>query len=303
MTYEEYLSDGTPVNNQGELRFELCPSCSDDKSHFYYNVNRGLGNCKKCNYSPNKKKLIKDLELNEYSKQPFIERIVDGLKGLEGVSDDDGDTFTMPKAVSLPSDAFPAYHSNVALRYLRKRGVTVKEIVEHDLRYCQSGKYAGRIVVPVYDHDGNVFGFSARGIFRWSSEPKYRFPKGFKKSWCLYGLSDIQPGCENIVVVEGVFDKLRGGEDYVASFGKTLSEMQLHLLLSFRPKSVSVMFDSDAYDESLKAAVMLSYYVPVKIIQLPEGKDPGSLSRRVLWSLNKQAYFYKTVEWSVEGME
>ena len=84
-----------------------------------------------------------------------------------------------------------------AAHYLvHDRGFDLQELAaQYDVRYCQGGwggdaQAGNRIVIPVRQ-DGQLMGWQARyiGELEWNAwEPKYKFPRGMKKSRLLYNI-------------------------------------------------------------------------------------------------------------------
>lgn len=305
MRYSDYLALGKQVNESGECVFEECPSCGDAKWHFYYNVEKEVGHCKKCDYAPNRRKLCTDLGITDTKAAPLLESIVDSLDSLDALDIppvEDEDASVLTNVIPLPLNAQPVYHYDVALRYLLKRGLMLPDLFDFEILYCAKGKYAGRIVFPVRDLTGMVVGFTSRGIFSWSTQPKYKTPGGFKVAQFLYGEDAIPLHADNLIIVEGPFDRIAlAGETAIATFGKSISHAQLRKLLHLCPRSISLVYDSDAREAILKFAALLSYYVPVKPVLLPHG-DPGSLSRRTVVSLIEQTPYYASLDWSMSYM-
>jgi hypothetical protein len=302
MTYKEYLELGKPVNNTGELLFDECPSCGDAKGHFYFNRNKGVGHCKKCDYAPNRSILVRDLGLSKYRDEPLLDSIIVGIEDLEAeeYSDDDDDPEEEQRLfVPLPPSAYPVTFNRHALMYLFSRGLSLEEVIEYNLMYCGKGKYAGRIIIPMYLQDGSLAGFIGRGIYTWSSKPKYKFPAGFRKSHILYGIDTIPLGCSNIICVEGPFDRFRVGANSVAVLGKTISAAQMNLILEKAPESVTLLFDSDAKDDAIKTSAVVSHYLPVKVVILPDGEDPGTMPRRTLMHMIEEQPFVRSLDWNI----
>jgi DNA primase len=242
----------------------------------------------------------------------MLDSLVDSLNDLdemaEEMSDDDMEAMLEEDdefdslIVPLPLLAQPAYYYHSALGYLLKRGLTLQQVFDYEIHYCKRGKFGGRIIFPVRDLVGNLVGYTSRGIFKWSSQPKYKTPSSFSISSCLYGGDLIKEDCENLIIVEGPFDKINVGENCVATFGKQMSKTQLRAILDLTPKSISLVYDADAKDSIISTAALLSHYVPVKVVMLPEGEDPASLPRRKVISLIQQAPYYRSIDWSVTMM-
>jgi DNA primase len=71
--------------------------------------------------------------------------------------------------------------------------------------YGGTGLLHGRVVIPIRNENSELVAYAGRAID--GSEPKYRFPAGFRKSQVLFNLHRArQTGQQSVVVVEGFFD-------------------------------------------------------------------------------------------------
>ena len=109
---------------------------------------------------------------------------------------------------------------------------------------------SGRIVIPIADESGRLIAYAGRAVD--DSEPKYKFPSGFKKSLVLWNIDRLQNLPEQsddpLIIVEGFFDCMKlhqaGFVGVVALMGCGLSEVQQQQLARFR--QVVLMLDGDA---------------------------------------------------------
>jgi DNA primase len=244
------------------------------------------------------------LRLRDYERKEFIESLVEKLDALDAQGVVASDVLEMDQEeedaplIPIPPEAQPVYHYTKPLGYLLERGLSVKEIFDHEFMYCTKGRYKGRIIIPIRNYLGDIVGFTARGVYRWSSSPKYDTPSAFRISRYMLGEDQIPPACDNVVLVEGPFDKFRLGTNAVATFGKKLSRSQMHKLMELDPSAVTVMLDSDAHEASMKIAALLSHYWPTRVVLLEEG-DPGDTSRRKLWGMIAETPLFQSIEWGL----
>lgn len=87
--------------------------------------------------------------------------------------------------------------------------------------YTGAGSMHGRVVIPVHDQRGALVAYVGRSID--NTQPRYRFPSGFRKSLELYNLHRCSG--MSVVLVEGFFDTLsvvQAGFDAVALMGVAL---------------------------------------------------------------------------------
>jgi hypothetical protein len=159
-------------------------------------------------------------------------------------------------------------HLSVAQSYLYDRGLSEFQIKKYDIRYCYTGRYSGRVVVPCY-YQESIVTFVARDITGYAHQ-KYLNPTANKQGDFLFNYDGVLG--ERVIVTEGVFDAMAIGDDAVASFGKSLSQRQLNLLNVF--SEVIFYWDDDAYEQVERYARKINGVV--KTVLHPDALDAGS---------------------------
>jgi len=195
-----------------------------------------------------------------------------------------------PAAISLPDAFIPLgqshgpeieRHLKPFRTYLAHRGIPADLIAHHGIGCALAGRYAARVLFPVYA-DGRLVAFQARDITG-RSAAKYIGPPGVRLGEALFNLDHARQH-ERIVLSEGIISAIRTGPDAVACFGKVLSPAQVALLAQAR-RSVVVLFDGEkaatgaraAGAEAAHAAAALKQAgVSSFVAQLPCG-DPAEL--------------------------
>lgn len=114
--------------------------------------------------------------------------------------------------------------------------------------------------------------------------PKYLYEEGVKKSNTLFNIYNIENNVDNITLCEGIFNAITAGKTSVASYGRSLSECQLQLILDKSPKSITIAYDSDepGVTGALKVIEDLNnakYQGLVYYILLPKNKDINDLGK------------------------
>ena len=177
--------------------------------------------------------------------------------------------------ISLCNKRLPL-NSQTPLDYLRNRGITKAEILKWKIGYCKEGRYAGRIIIPSIDNNGDCNYFIAR-------------------SYVGHGRRYLNPSCgrdiifnelmidwdEPVVVVEGVFDAIVVGDNAVPILGSTLREdSRLFQALAIHDTPVYVALDPDA-EEKAQWIIrsMLKYDLEIKKVNLEYYEDIGAMSR------------------------
>ncbi len=155
-------------------------------------------------------------------------------------------------------------------------------------------RFRGRIMFPIFDLQDNVIGFGGR-IFhpdsdQDSSEPKYLNTPNtliYDKSRVLYGLNKAKMEIrekDEAVLVEGYTDVIlssqAGVRNVIATSGTALTLEQLKILSRYT-KNLVFSFDMDVAGQSAtKRGIDIAQLqgFNIKIISLPEGKDPADVA-------------------------
>lgn len=181
-------------------------------------------------------------------------------------------------------------------RYLKQRGLSDDTIQAFGLGLCSHGTLNGWIAIPIHNADGKVVAYAGRwpGKPR-SGEPKYRLPRGFRKSLELFNqhwAATVSP-LEPLVVVEGFFGCLRvwqaGHHRVVALMGSMLSAAQEQRIVEMAGSEghVVLLFDGDAAGQkgAAEARERLNHRVSVSVARLDQDQQPDSLSDAAMLDL------------------
>lgn len=161
-----------------------------------------------------------------------------------------------------------------------KRRLSAQTIVRWELAWHATKR---RIAIPVRDCAGRLVTVSGRA-FDDGVWPPYLHGLDFKKALVLYGehLLPKAGGLEIGYLVEGFFDAMyltQKGYPTVAVMGANLSPAQKEKVCYFM-KQVVVLPDGDAGGKILADSVLkaLSSRIPVRVVDMPAGKDPDELT-------------------------
>jgi len=262
--------------SNGEVRIN-CPFCSDHKLHLYINEAKGVFHCFRCETSGPVERLFLFLEggEEEWPSRPSMPYRID---------DEHLDLIELPEGYS--SEFCRSEEGRQALQYLQNRGIDEDTIRRYAIGFCATGKYRGRIIVPIF-HRGVLVSFVARA-YHDGLTPKVLNPSQDEApapSNFLFNL-DQAVFFPSVVIVEGVFDALTTGVIdgrycAVATFGKHLTENQIQLLLLSGFEEAVFAWDTrDAIPQTLSyARKLLPFFKTVKVAFLPGNEDPNSLGR------------------------
>ncbi len=167
-------------------------------------------------------------------------------------------------------------------------------------------RFRNRLIFPIRNIQGKVIGFGGRALD--DSLPKYlNSPQTpvFDKSSSLYGIDHAKTAIrqkDQAVIVEGYMDALaahqHGYDNVVASMGTAMTDKQLTILKNLTRNLILALDADTAGEEAVsRSGEMLDKMLPVppsfygwvryedahnaevKILILPQGKDPDELIR------------------------
>jgi hypothetical protein len=172
------------------------------------------------------------------------------------------------------------------LPYMQQRGISLADAKRLGMFWCDRGRYAERLVFPVWD-DGKLVYWQARAM--WAARPGEHYVKAINpprtpgaavSSEVLMNLHQARE-YPRVCVTEGPVDAVHAGPDAVCSFGKTLSPVQLNRLWRAGVRALDLMYDADARADMEGLAPLLATLFDLRLVYLPHG-DPGSWPREAL---------------------
>ena len=209
----------------GQENLFTCPQCNHEKKKLSINVDKNVFKCWVCDWSgKNIYRIVKRYGStdNRYEWRSFVEQIE-----IENFSDKLFSPALKKEAVklALPREFISLANKNLPntslypLNYLKSRGIDKNKIIKWKMGYCPTGKYAGRILIPSFDEEGEVNYFVTRSYDNdWR---KYVNPDASRDIIFNYPYIDFD---EDVVIVEGVFDAVKAGTNSIPILGSTLNE-------------------------------------------------------------------------------
>lgn len=298
-----------------QINLRECPLCGHDRWKTYLNAESGLGKCFVCEEGLNRWKII-----NGFTPGMSGRETVEHIKGfaksqgwvarkVSTVAVTNNDDLIIPDSIELP-------HGGRNLKYLDNRNITKEYSRYFNLRFSQRGvfrytshkgtpavqSYANRVIIPVYDMQGELVSFQGRDITG-TADLKYLFPPGFASTGAHLYNGQNAIGAKRLAVGEGAFDVAAikiaiDGEMAlrdivpVGTFGKSLSfgdeDSQMAKLMYLRDKGLKeVIFVWDGEAKAVAAAVTAAMRVrslglTARVAVLPLDKDPNEIPAEVL---------------------
>lgn len=243
-----------------------CPEClartgkSDYKQALAINVHSGVFKCWKCSLTG----ALKSAPQPPSQDQEVVKAEMDMPPGFVYLFTPDGQ-----------SESFTP-----ARQYAAKR-VPESLWMQTGIGACITGKFAGRVIIPIMDEDDhNWLGWVGRTWY--PSEKAYTYPKGMDRESMLYNAKALRVKTdEPLLVVEGVFDALHLWPHSVAILGKA-SESQMDALMTAK-RPVVIVLDGDAWVEAYAMATRLRLRGKAAgYVRLPPKLDPDEVPREWL---------------------
>ena len=170
--------------------------------------------------------------------------------------------------------------------HLRSRGFTENEMIAANLVFkSRSGnsvldRFYNRVMFPIIDVRGNVIAFGGRIMT--DQKPKYLNTSDtlvFNKSFNLFSLNNAKNSkSDSLILCEGYMDVISlnqaGFTNAVATLGTALTADQAALMKRYC-KEVIICYDAARAIDTLRRAGLV-----VKVISIPDGKDPDEFIRR-----------------------
>lgn len=191
--------------------------------------------------------------------------------------------FQLPAGVKFgPLDTWPS----LAAKYLTKRNITAQQVDRWRLGYADSGKLAGRLVVPVWTNDAagmHAHSYMARDYC--NNGKRYLYPRGVDNPELdrMFGELRWPREKEVVIVTEGAFNALSFERCFsippaiAALGGRFLRDGHLERIARF--KRVLVFTDNDDAGNSAAEDIAraLGRHSLVTRGNLPEGVDADEL--------------------------
>ena len=206
--------------DENQIR-STCPFHLNDKNSTVFSINLndeiGLYRCFSCGEQGNIFRLISHIYNCSYKKAEkiFLRKVAISPINLQTIRDS---LYSLPKGKIIEEEDYPTidlppkFSSKQMIKYLEMRNrneqhsiMNIPYIVSlYKLFYCDSGRYAKRIIMPIRNTKGRTVFFTNRSIYH-DSERKNLFPFGGNTINFLYGLFESL-GREKVIIVEGPFE-------------------------------------------------------------------------------------------------
>jgi 5S rRNA maturation endonuclease (ribonuclease M5) len=267
-----------------------CPLCPDQTNHggFNINIDEPYYSCWKCGWSSLYnvfKKLIPNVRFKE---------LTENYKTFNSTQYTNPNTPKIKRntKIIVPGTSTPLKNH---IRYLNKRMFNDIDYLtmKYDLRYTDHlGDYKFRIIFPIY-YKHRIISYQGRDV---TDQQTLRY-KACKKENELIDHKDILYNLDNcnksyIGVVEGLFDCIKMGDNFAATFGISYTDNQIQLLKRY--KRVFILFDSNVagQDRAEKLSIALSSFGIDNEIIVTNVDDPAELTDKEVFKVKKELQIF-----------
>lgn len=277
-----------------------CPWCDDHLNHLGINLNSKSINCFRCTVSGTVIKLVMKFDnigfdtacqiiknyssFSQLSHKNYSELLAEREKL-------DQEALRKPKLDIIEHYKFKKEMQKFHRDFLISRRYDPDDLKIYDLYFGRPiGDFALRIIIPI-SFQKQVVSFVARDATGKSNVPYVNCPNKIAHmdiKDTLYGIDS----CKNdtVLVVEGILDKWRIGDDTVATYGDKYTSAQVELLRNYR--RIFVLFDTEknAQENAQNLCNDLNGFVSEVIrLELDRG-DPDDLDENDVKHFRKQIF-------------
>jgi DNA primase len=285
--FEAVLANyGLEATGQGPEQMIKCPFHDDRSPSCSINLGKKIFHCFACGEKGTILDFVARLEPCSIAEAA---QLLAGWCNIAGA---------LPAAASVPKVRTEGLSSNPPLKftlqldphhpYLAERGVPEDTVSRFGIGYCDRGIMKGRVCIPIHDTQGRLVAFAGRsvGLPVPPEEPRYKFPRGFRKSLVLFNFHRVTES-HHLVIVEGFWSVLRLellGVAAVALMGCTLSEDQEAILRRSAADRITLLLDGDTAGRAGTSKILprLVRHHFVHAPDLPADAEPDTMDERSL---------------------
>jgi DNA primase len=278
---------GVGTSMKGNEQAHHCPFCHHHKKKLQVNLDTQYWHCWVCDSKGRSiQSLLRKLNVDRVEMGKIIS-IYGEYKPTKNEAEVEKIVLKLPKEFKSlyqkPKSINPIY--NQAIGYLKRRGITMDEVLKYNIGYCEDGLYGGRVIVPSYSEEGELNYFVARSFYE-DEKMKYKNPPVSRDVIVFDNQINWN---EPITLVEGVFDSFSVKRNVIPILGKFIPRTLKAKIFEKGVKEINILLDSDAVEDSTQHTnFFIKNGIKVKNI-IPEGKDAGEMGFEEVNKLMKEA--------------
>lgn len=278
---------GVGSSMKGNEQAHHCPFCHHHKKKLQINLDSQYWHCWVCDSKGRSiQSLLYKLNLdrNEISK---IHSIYGEYKPKRNEKEVERIILRLPKEFKSlyhkPKSINPIY--NQAVGYIKRRNISMDEVLKYNIGYCEDGLYSGRVIIPSYSEEGELNYFVARSFYE-DEKMKYKNPPVSRNVIVFDNQIDWS---EPITLVEGVFDSFAVKRNVIPILGKFIPRTLKDKITEKQVTEIKILLDSDAIEDSTNHT---NYFIKngIKVTNIiPEEMDAGDMGFDKVNELLKEA--------------
>jgi len=236
-----------------EIRLK-CKKNEDAEPSCYVNEKLGVFHCWSCGAAGDINQFLKHYGLGGHNAfLVALDSITDEIKELKEGLQENQKKFNENElwACKPISECHKRF-----INYLKDRRIGIKTIEKYHILGCENpgSRLFNRVIFPCFrKHD--LIGYVSRAIAD-DRQPRYLYPHNFDKENYLWPIDQVK-NQKIIVIVEGIFDAIRGNQSigtikkdntiYMLAMlgGDRLGAGQINLLHNINPEKIVLCFDAD----------------------------------------------------------
>jgi len=237
--------------------------------------------------------LFKQLKLSQ-DKFEKLDKIIERSKYRNNSTNTD----QIEEILQLPEDYRPLWLERKspdyrnAIYYLKKRGITIFDIIRYRIGYAENGPYSGKIIIPSYDCEGQLNYFVSRAFYE-NDSYKHKNPKVSKD---IIGFDMLINWNEPIILCEGAFDAITIKRNAIPLFGKQINSNLQIKIIEEGVKEIYICLDQDAIKNAKHIAkTFMSEGINVYLVKLDK-KDPNELGYKKITKKIQDTYEFSFEE-------
>jgi len=293
--HRKYLSSrGIKFKDSGEnigrswVGIYECPYCNKPNYHFGMHTKYKTLNCWVCETKKTLPAYIMKTDHCDYDDA--IKIIIQFSDNIDFDFDEDDYKREFAKSVVLPSGLQKTL-SDSFLDFLEDRGFSDPEFISEKYKLMCTNAFSeipSRLIFPFFYNDDMVTfihrTINKKGYRNWAIEKSILDVKS-----TLYNIDSVKD--DTIVLCEGVFDVIKGGDSFVGTSGIEYTSEQVSLILSKKPKRIFIVFDpeAEAQKQAKKLMATLSLFCEdIQNIFLTTDDDLGNMSEKDVRHFRKE---------------
>ena len=278
---------GVGSSMKGNEQAHHCPFCHHHKKKLQINLDSQYWHCWVCDSKGRSIQALLyklNLDRNEISK---IHSIYGEYKPKRNEKEVERIILRLPKEFKSlyhkPKSINPIY--NQAVGYIKRRNISMDEVLKYNIGYCEDGLYSGRVIIPSYSEEGELNYFVARSFYE-DEKMKYKNPPVSRNVIVFDNQIDWS---EPITLVEGVFDSFAVKRNVIPILGKFIPRTLKDKITEKQVTEIKILLDSDAIEDSTNHT---NYFIKngIKVTNIiPEEMDAGDMGFDKVNELLKEA--------------